>query len=124
MVVEKGISTNNASKKLKINYSTAKAILKSYRTKGAVFKRKFEQNDPAPESPKEKLPQNPAVVKKSNESTNQVEIVVPTNHREQTMEVQKNQNYLGYTPFQLLSFNSMAFPQNNYQQVYMINYMS
>ena len=42
-----GVSIYRAAKELKINNSTAKAIMRSYRSKGHVFKRKAENANEA-----------------------------------------------------------------------------
>jgi ribosomal protein S25 len=43
LVFEEGISIYRASKMLKINNSTAKAIVRNFRNKGIIFKRRHEQ---------------------------------------------------------------------------------
>jgi transposase len=43
MTSEQGISVYKACKRLKINYSTGKSIVKQFQDSGKVFKRKLER---------------------------------------------------------------------------------
>lgn len=45
MVFEEGISIYQATKRLEINYSTGKTIVKNYRSKGQLFRRNYEKSE-------------------------------------------------------------------------------
>ena len=45
MTLEQGASIYKACKHLKINYSTGKSILKQFKKRGKLFKRKLERKE-------------------------------------------------------------------------------